>query len=299
MFRVAFHCITMNRGIQYLIFCISILSTPFDFAIAAGTGYTRIVRGTFFVHRYSVANQRCFIASPFLLVPQRMYILIILATPTFKLLASRSGVVDPETNIPEMEVTFEDGQKDTLVLKHYNALPDSNNIDPSRLCNYLGHLENEKTARVAVTGCVDDKNLEKKMYISMISARSPYQKLFSMDFDGNVTPIQLGESNDAYETSQGVVVSRAGKEFQQLDEIGETDIEAAAEASTTDGVPHNLKMKVKIGTDTASINKIVNGLGRTVDDWLAETFTHVQNHYHHATLQHKIDFEAGIFNCYI
>ena len=240
-----------------------------------------------------------YIASPFLLVPQRMYILIILATPTFKLLASRSGVVDPETNIPEMEVTFEDGQKDTLVLKHYNALPDSNNIDPSRLCNYLGHLENEKTARVAVTGCVDDKNLEKKMYISMISARSPYQKLFSMDFDGNVTPIQLGESNDAYETSQGVVVSRAGKEFQQLDEIGETDIEAAAEASTTDGVPHNLKMKVKIGTDTASINKIVNGLGRTVDDWLAETFTHVQNHYHHATLQHKIDFEAGTFNCYI
>ena len=234
-----------------------------------------------------------------LLVPQRMYVLIILATPTFKLLASRSGVVDPETNIPEMEVTFEDGQKDTLVLKHYNALPDSNNIDPSRLCNYLGHLENEKTARVAVTGCVDDKNLEKKMYISMISARSPYQKLFSMDFDGNVTPIQLGESNDAYVTSQGAVVSRAGKEFQQLDEIGETDIEAAAEASTTDGVPHNLKMKVKIGTDTASINKIVNGLGRTVDDWLAETFTHVQNHYHHATLQHKIDFEAGIFNCYI
>ena len=78
-----------------------------------------------------------------------------------------------------------------------------------------------------------------------------------------------------------------------VDEIGETDIEAAAEASTTDGVPHNLKMKVKIGTDTASINKIVNGLGRTVDDWLAETFTHVQNHYHHATLQHKIDFEAG------
>ena len=92
------------------------------------------------------------------------------------------------------------------------------------------------------------------MYISMISARSPYQKLFSMDFDGNVTPIQLGESNDAYETSQGVVVSRAGGEFQQLDEIGETDIEAAAEASTTDGVPHNLKMKVKIVSGLYSKN---------------------------------------------
>ena len=226
------------------------------------------------------------------LVIKHTYIYIILATPTFTLLSSRSGLLDPKIDIPQVEVTFTDGQKDSLVLEHYNALPHSKNIDPRRLCNYLGHLKNEKTARVAVTGCVDERNLEGKMYISMISKRSPYQKLFSMDLDGTVNPIKVTESNDAYKTAHGAVVSRNGGEFQDYDEIGETDIEEAAEASTTDGVPYNLKVTVKIGTDTAAINKIVNDLGRTVDDWLAETFTHVQNHYHHDTLQHKINFEV-------
>ena len=226
------------------------------------------------------------------LVIKHIYIYTILAIPTFTLLSSRSGLLDPKIDIPQMEVTFTDGQKDSLVLEHYNAMPDSKNIDPRRLCNYLGHLKNEKTARVAVTGCVDERNLEGKMYISMISKRSPYQKLFSMDLDGTVNPIEVTESNDAYKTAHGSVVSRNGGEFQDYDEIGETDIEEAAEASTTDGVPYNLKITVKIGTDTAAINKIVNSLGRTVDDWLAEMFTHVQNHYHHATLQHKINFEV-------
>ena len=86
------------------------------------------------------------------------YIYIILATPTFTLLSSRSGLLDPKVDIPQVEVTFEDGQKDTLVLEHYNAMPHSKNIDPLRLCNYLGHLKNEKTARVAVTGCVDERS---------------------------------------------------------------------------------------------------------------------------------------------
>ena len=223
---------------------------------------------------------------------KQTYIYIIVASPTFTLLSSRSGLLDPKIDIPQVEVTFEDGQKDTLVLEHYNAMPHSKNIDPLRLCNYLGHLKNEKTARVAVTGCVDERNLEGKMYISMISKRSPYQKRFSMDLDGTVNPIQVTKSNDAYKTTNGHVVSREGGEFQDYDEIGEIDVEAAAEASTTDGVPYNLKITVKIGTDTAAINKIVNGLGRTVDDWLAEMFTHVQNHYHHDTLQHKINFEV-------
>ena len=217
-----------------------------------------------------------------------------LGKTTFKLLSSRSDLKDPKTDIPEMEVTFEDGQKDTLVLTHYNALPNSMNIDHARLCNYLGYLKDEEDARVAVTGCVDERNREGKMYISMISNRSPYQKSFSMDMDGNVESIQLTESNDAYISTTGGVISRQSDTTQDQDEIDITALEAVASAATTNGVPSVIKAKIKLGTDTSAVDKIVNGLKTTVDNWLAEMFTHVQNHYKHATLGHIINFEACI-----
>ena len=192
-----------------------------------------------------------------------------------------------------MEVIFADGNKDKLVLSHYNAFLDSKDIDPTLMCNYLGYLAHEKDARVAVTGCVDERNVEGKMYISLLSKRSPYQKSFSMDLNGNVEPIKITGSNDGYLSFANEPISRKGGEFTEEDEIGESDIEAAAEASTTDGVPYAIKVKVKIGTDTAAVKKITQDLKRTVDEWLAEMFTHVQNHYHHGTLKHKINFEVS------
>ena len=54
------------------------------------------------------------------------------------------------------------------------------------------------------------------------------------------------------------------------------------------------KSQIRCFWNLPAVNKIVNGLGRTVDDWLAEMFTHVQNHYHHDTLQHKINFEVDL-----
>ena len=75
------------------------------------------------------------------LVLKHNYIYIILATPTFTLLSSRSGLLDPKVDIPQVEVTFEDGQKDTLVLEHYNAMPHSKNIDRKTPCD---HIEERK-----------------------------------------------------------------------------------------------------------------------------------------------------------
>lgn len=217
--------------------------------------------------------------------------------PTFKLLSSRSGLNDPRTDIPEMEVTFGNGQKDMLVLRHYNALPDSTNIDHTRLCNYLGYLKYEEDARVAVTGCVDERNLEGKMYITLLSKRSPYQKSFSMDSDGHVETIKIMESNDAYleitnDVSTGQFDNGTDATFTEGDEIGNLQEEAEAETVDTNGVPFELYVKIKIGTDTSAQNKIVNGLGKTVDNWLGEMFTHVQTHYYHTTLGHMINFKV-------
>ena len=86
---------------------------------------------------------------------------------------------DPKLDIPDIEVTFPNGHSDRLILNHYNALPRSENIDHSRLCNYLGHLRHEKDATVAVTGCANaEQNIEGKIFITLMSRQSPDQKIF-------------------------------------------------------------------------------------------------------------------------
>ena len=118
-----------------------------------------------------------------------------------------------------------------------------------------------------------------------------------MDLDGNVESIKITESNDAYLESPKDAINRhigsiKGDLFIEKDELGSIKVEKAAAAAKTGGVPYELNVSIKIGTDTSAPNKIV-GDGGTVDNWLAEVFTHVQNHYYHATLGHRINFDVG------
>ena len=112
------------------------------------------------------------------------------------------STIPRETNalrdIPVIEVIFNDGKRDELVLKHYVALPHSTNVDLTRACNYLGHLKNEVETTVAVTGCVDTEHRDSKMEITLLSKRSRYQKSFSMDFSGNFEPIQQSEEEGTH-----------------------------------------------------------------------------------------------------
>ena len=60
---------------------------------------------------------------------------------------------------PNIEVRFPDGYEDRLVLqKHYFNEEDKMKIDNH--CNYVGHLAREKTACVAMTGCLGSDNVE-------------------------------------------------------------------------------------------------------------------------------------------
>ena len=67
----------------------------------------------------------------------------------------RSGTLDPKVDIPEIEVTLVNGITKKIILNHHDAIPYSDLVDRSRLCNYLGHLEgDEMNSIVAVTGCL-------------------------------------------------------------------------------------------------------------------------------------------------
>ena len=218
---------------------------------------------------------------------------------SFRVLSTASGSNNPH-DIPVIEVTFKDGQKDELVLKRHNPLFRSRNIDHNRVCNYLGHLKNEVDATVAVTGCPDEKNQDELMFITLISKRSIYQKSFSMDFTGHVESIQVSEAYSRNLPVRENLSSRNENIFVEGDEIGDTEEETKSQNTVVGGsssVPFAIKAKIKLGTDASASDTITNKLNSTVDAWISEILTHVQAHYHHPTLRHRINFEVqNIYN---
>ena len=118
---------------------------------------------------------------------------------SFRILSNFKGPQNPLRDIPEVEITFKDGKKDKFVLSHHVALPHSRSMDPLLTCSYLGHLENEIDATVSLTGCLDENNVERKIYITILSIRSRYEKSFSIDFDGNVVQIKREKESEEKE----------------------------------------------------------------------------------------------------
>lgn len=109
----------------------------------------------------------------------------------------RSRSIDPKIDIPEIEVTFDNGVKQRMVLEHYNPIPNSDAINQSRLCNYLGHLEGDETNTVvAVTGCLMGEDSDEEMHITLLSPYSPTQKSFSLDKTGIAKHIEIEYEDD-------------------------------------------------------------------------------------------------------
>ena len=71
-----------------------------------------------------------------------------LDVPTIKVSQARS-----KGSVPEMQITFADGHEDKLVL-HRHFISGADRMMDEEMCNYLGHLENDAAACVAVTGCI-------------------------------------------------------------------------------------------------------------------------------------------------
>jgi len=192
-------------------------------------------------------------------------------------------MIDTKLDVPEIEVTFANGIKQKMVLRHYDAIPNSDVADQTRLCNYLGHLEgDEKNSVVAVTGCLNGDNLDDKMHITLVSQHSPNHKSFSVDKHGNTKHIEI-EPN---------VEERARFRSQQQDSpiIIDEELEgAAAKVSTVEQstAPASLALKIRLGYDKGA-KQVLETEGKNVDNWLAEVLTHAQVHFLHSSLKHQI-----------
>ena len=100
------------------------------------------------------------------------------------------GLCNPPIDIPEIKVTFENGEEDRFVLGYSRFCSASSASSPaSRCCAYGGHLEKEKdTSNIAVTGCADKENPDGRLDITLLSRRHKWGGLrcsgvIFLDFD--------------------------------------------------------------------------------------------------------------------
>ena len=100
-------------------------------------------------------------------------------SPRFSLMEERTL-----NGIPSVSVAFPDGHKDTLVLNKFYANEEDRMANVEG-CNFIGHLENEPEACVAMTGCVGSEDVE----FTILSNHVTNSPRFKWTKDGQVIVI--------------------------------------------------------------------------------------------------------------
>ena len=83
--------------------------------------------------------------------------------PDFHILEDRS-----ENGSPSVQITFPNGKSDKLVLKKYYTNEAEERAELEH-CNFIGHLEHEQDACIAMTGCPGTEDVE----FTIMSKNSP------------------------------------------------------------------------------------------------------------------------------
>merc|ERR1712168_828994 len=100
-------------------------------------------------------------------------------SPKFTLLEERSA-----NGAPSVSVTFPNGHQDKLVLSRFDA-NDEDRMANKEHCNFIGHLENEPEACVAMTGCFGSGDV----HLTIISKHVMRGSMFTWKKDGSVEVI--------------------------------------------------------------------------------------------------------------
>jgi len=194
------------------------------------------------------------------------------------------------SNVPEMSVTFENGQTHELILEPYSESP----------CNFIGELKSEPGSAVGVTGCLN--NPEDKMYITMLSEFNTLSYSYELGYDGQVkadeNPYEhqkeragifplSSRNGDAGANPFGKHKDEMGDEEEDL--LDELAADAVASAATT--FPRvGLKAYVKFGYDNTMKAQMEKD-GTTFNTWIDSVMTHVQTYYKHSSLPVQIKFK--------
>merc|ERR1712172_23523 len=201
-------------------------------------------------------------------------------TPSFVLVEERSS-----NGEPSIVVTFSDGYQDVLVLSKFYANK-QNRIAAKERCHYIGHLANELTACVAMTGCVGSQDVQ----FTILSKHAPNSSTFKWTKDGNVELIKnsIHGNRDAIHFPR--TITQVGSDELILSEIQAADFAAAADC--TDGtctLPSTQHMQIQVGYDTLFLAQFDDE--DAAEEYIDGVWTHLQTNYCHVTLTSSVLIE--------
>ena len=87
--------------------------------------------------------------------------------------------------VPSIAITFPNGVKDSMVLERFYPTQESR-MARTPSCNFIGHLENEKTACVSLTGCASSDDL----HFTINSKNSGSSSMYILHKDGHLELVE-------------------------------------------------------------------------------------------------------------
>ena len=88
------------------------------------------------------------------------------------------------TGQPRVSVTFSDGYEDNLVLDKFYS-NDEERMANKEHCNFIGHLEKDTGACVAMTGCYGSEDV----HLTIVSKHAGRSAMFTWKKDGTVESV--------------------------------------------------------------------------------------------------------------
>merc|ERR1711971_943755 len=201
-------------------------------------------------------------------------------TPSFVLVEERSS-----NGAPSIVVTFSDGYQDVLVLSKFYANK-QNRIASKERCHYIGHLANELTACVAMTGCIGSQDVQ----FTILSKHAPNSSTFKWTKDGNVELMKNAVHGNRDALHFPRIITQVGSDELILSEIQEADFAAAADC--TDGtctLPSTQHMQIQVGYDTLFLAQFDDE--DAAEEYIDGVWTHLQTNYCHVTLTSSVLIE--------
>merc|ERR1711971_1524356 len=204
--------------------------------------------------------------------------------PTFSMVEERSS-----DRSPQVSVTFPDGYQDNLVLSRFDA-NDEDRMANKEHCNFIGHLENEPEACVAMTGCSGSEDV----HLTIVSKHVMQSSMFTWKKDGSVEVIDKKNGLHGPRMKPLVKPRQAGVNVVQGDEgyLGEeagalNNAEANCANSGSCSLPATQHIQLRVGYDDGMWNQF-DQTASSVDAYINSIWAHLQTNYCHSTLGSKV-----------
>merc|ERR1712038_1212110 len=185
---------------------------------------------------------------------------------------------------PTVKVTFSDGYTDTLVLSRYHS-SEEDRIAGVEECHFIGHLEKEVDACVAMTGCVGSEDVD----LTILSTHAIGSSMFRWAKDGKVEIIESPFENG---NSRGKMLLRED-EVHDGDEMinppmeqAEKVIEQMCSGTSCTNIPATNLLQIRVGYDDGFLAKV--GGAAAAENYIKSTMPHIQASYCHKSLGTKI-----------